>query len=391
MTDNHEFFRLRREGKTYISKVFTFPHNTEPMRNVIMVLEGSDVLHVGEIEGALRLRMSGVKRKTQVTALVSQDDKAIRRVTLQTFQSRADGEWYQGFDEHCFTLRQDEYHRLMNFLDDVDFIDLSNPEGFHIEDMSGGARRRAIVDAADRSLIEQVRSMNITDKTALLSALGKTLTADEINVLLGRRAALEEFEREMQAGTWVEAKWQEFFESQPWVFGYGLHYRVMRLFDREMTVSTGGADNRERSVIDFLMHFTDYTALVEIKRPDSPIFKAVRGGDSRAGTYAFSDKFTGAVSQILEQKAEWLSFAESGKHFSRDGKTPLTARTRNAKTILVIGSRDEFARASSHRERQIMQDTFELYRQELRSIEIITFDELLDRAQFITRDTSAPG
>ncbi|RYF21713.1 MAG: DUF4263 domain-containing protein [Oxalobacteraceae bacterium] len=391
MSDNHDFFKLRREGKAYISKVFTFPNNTEPMRNVVMVLEGSDILHLGEIEGALRLRMSGVKRKTQVTALVSQDDKAIRRVTLQTFQSRNDGDWYQSFDEHSFTLRRDEYHRLMSFLDDVNFIDLSNADGFHIEDMSGGARRRAIVDAADKSLIEQVCSMDSANKATLLSALGQTLTSEEINVLLGRRAALEEFEREMQGGAWSESKWQAFFERQPWVFGYGLHYRVMRPFDREMTVSTGGADNRERSVIDFLMQFTDYTALVEIKRPDTPIFKTVRGADSRAGTHAFSDKFTGAVSQILEQKAEWLSFAESGKHYTRDGMTPLTARTRNAKTILVIGARDEFERAPSVRDRQIMQDTFELYRQELRSIEIITFDELLDRAQFITRDTSAPA
>jgi hypothetical protein len=391
MTDDEEFFRLRREGKTYVSKVFTFPHNTDPLRNVVMVLEGSDVLHVGEIEGALRLRMTGTKRKTQVTALVSQDDKAVRRVTLQTFQSRGDEDWYQGSVEHCFTFRQGEFARLVSFLEEVAFLDLSNPDGFHIEDMSGGARRRTIVDAADRSLIEQLRSMKATDKAALLRALGQTLSSEDINVLLGRRAALEEFDSQMQAGAWAERDWQEFFERQPWVFGYGLDYRVMRPFDREMTVSTGGSDNRERSVIDFLMQFTDYTALVEIKRPDTPIFKAVRGGDSRAGTHAFSDKFTGAVSQILEQKAEWLSFAESGKHFTRDGTTPLTARTRNASTILVIGSRDEFARAPSLRDRQIMQDTFELYRQDLRSIEIITFDELLERAQFITRDTSAPA
>jgi hypothetical protein len=116
MTDDEEFFRLRREGKTYVSKVFTFPHNTDPLRNVVMVLEGSDVLHVGEIEGALRLRMTGTKRKTQVTALVSQDDKAVRRVTLQTFQSRGDEDWYQGSVEHCFTFRQGEFARLVSFL-----------------------------------------------------------------------------------------------------------------------------------------------------------------------------------------------------------------------------------------------------------------------------------
>jgi hypothetical protein len=33
-----------------------------------------------------------------------------------------------------------------------------------------------------------------------------------------------------------------------------------------------------------------------------------------------------------------------------------------------------------------MRDTFELFRRDTRSVEIITFDELLDRARFITRD-----
>ena len=61
------------------------------------------------------------------------------------------------------------------------------------------------------------------------------------------------------------------------------------------------------------------------------------------------------------------------------------ARTRDAKTILVIGSRDEFARTLNARETNVMRDTFELFRRECRNIDIVTFDELLERARFITR------
>src|SRR6185312_12949502 len=50
-----------------------------------------------------------------------------------------------------------------------------------------------------------------------------------------------------------EAQWQDFFERQQWVFGYGLDYRMMRQFDREMTVGKGGTDNRNKPVIDFLI------------------------------------------------------------------------------------------------------------------------------------------
>ena len=101
MSDELKFFRLRRAAKTYISKVFTWgAHTRERLRYVRMVMEGSDVLHLGEVDGALCLRLSGEKRKTQVTAVVTQDDKAVRRLTLQSFQSRK-GDWYQGYEEHA--------------------------------------------------------------------------------------------------------------------------------------------------------------------------------------------------------------------------------------------------------------------------------------------------
>jgi hypothetical protein len=92
-----------------------------------------------------------------------------------------------------------------------------------------------------------------------------------------------------------------------------------------------------------------------------------------------------AVSQIIEQKAEWLSFAQKGEHYNRSGTELLTARTRNAKSILVIGSHEQFSRSGGPRDANVMRDTFELFRREHRSIDIVTFDELLDRARFITR------
>jgi hypothetical protein len=113
------------------------------------------------------------------------------------------------------------------------------------------------------------------------------------------------------------------------------------------------------------------------------IFKAARGG--RAGTWEFTGEFMSAVSQIIEQKSEWLSFAQGGDHYNKAGTEVLTARTRNAKSILVIGSGEEFSRSGNIRDENVMRDTFELFRRDVRSIDIVTFDELLKRARFITR------
>jgi hypothetical protein len=384
MSDEIEFFNLRKAGKTYVSKVFTYnATSVERLRHVRMVLEGSDSLHLGEIEGALCLRLTGQSRKTQVTALVSQDDKKVRRLTFQTFRTRA-GDWIAGSEKDEFTFRTDEFVRLLAFLKQVEFIDLSNIDNFQIEDISTKPGPKAIIDASDRDLVRQFRSLGEDQRQAALQSLRGALSPDEINVLLGRREGLREFEQHLRASDWSESNWQQYFGREKWVFGYGLDYRIMSQFDREMVVGGAGTDNRNKPTVDFLGTFTDYTALVEIKRPDTPIFKNSKGG--RSGTWEFSSEFAGAVSQIIEQKAEWLAFAQSGEHWSKDGSRKLEARTRNARSILVVGTRGQFDESGNARSGQIMRDTFELFRRDLRTIDILTFDELFERAQFITRN-----
>ena len=316
---------------------------------------------------------------------VTQDDNGIKRLTLQTFKDTG-AEWIRALEKEEFTFRADEFERLLSFLSQIKFINLSNEENFQIEDISTKAGPKAIIDASDRGLINKIRSMSEAQRTSLLGALQQSLSHEEINILLGRKQGLIEYEEHMRLSDWSESQWQDFFERQQWVFGYGLDYRMMRQFDREMTVGAGGTDNKNKPVIDFLMTFTDYTVLVEIKTPSTPIFAASRRG--RAGTWEFSREFTSALSQIIEQKAEWLSFAQTGEHYNKAGEV-LTARTRNARSILVIGSRGEFSRLDSQRDATIRRDTFELFRRENRSIDIVTFDELLERARFITREHGA--
>lgn len=378
----YDFFKLRQQAKTYISKVFTFnARDNERVRNVRIVLEGSDEILLGEIDGAMCLRLTGNTRKTQVTAVVTQDHKQIRRLSLQTFTSRAGG-WFQTGQLEEFTFKPDEFRRLQDFVSQIKFIDLSNESNFQIEDISKKAGPKTIIDASDRSIVERVQNMTEEQRYAFLQELQGSLTDEEINVLLGRRKGLEEYEKHICLADWNETQWQDFFEREQWVFGYGLDYRFAKHWGREITVGGSGTDNRNKPVVDFLLNFTDYTVLVEIKRPDTPIFKVAKGG--RAGTWEFSSEFMSAISQVVEQKAEWASFAQTGEHYDKSGAELLT-RTRNAKCILVIGSRDEFTQSNDARSTNLMRDSFELFRREMRSIDIMTFDELLERARFITQ------
>ncbi|WP_164836986.1 Shedu immune nuclease family protein [Sinorhizobium meliloti] len=382
--DDAKFYELRKEGKAYLTKVFTHGSiNPERRRLIRGVIEGTERVLLGEVEGAMCLRLTGDKRKTQVTALVSQDDGGIRRVTLETFQSRA-GDWYQAYEKDAFTFRSDEFERLIAFLEGIKFINRANEERFEVRDVSVGNGPKIITDASDHVLLARIKKLSKQERERLFRGFQADLSQNEINLLLGRRQGFEEFEKQLSQGRWAEADWQDFFERQRWVFGYGLDYRIMRTFDREMVVGAGGTDDRDRPTVDYLMNFTDYSLLVEIKRPDTPIFQQRRSG--RSGTWRFSNEFMDAVSQVLEQKAEWLVQAQTGQNYDKSGERRLETRTRDPKAILVIGTSSGIEGMGNARDAEVRRDTFELFRRDTRNLDIVTFDELLDRARFITRD-----
>lgn len=382
--DDAKFFQLRKEGKAYLTKVFVHGSiNPERRRLIRGVIEGTERVLLGEIEGSMCLRMTGEKRKTQVTALVSQDDGGIRRVTLETFQNRA-GDWYQGYEKDSFSFRSDEFERLLTFLEGIKFIDRSNEDRFDVRDVSVANGPKIITDASDHALIARIRKLDPDERERLFRDVQADLSSNEINLLLGRRQGLDEFERQLADGRWAEANWQDFLDRHSWVFGYGLDYRIMRPFDREMVVGAGGTDDRDRPKVDYLMNFTDYSVLVEIKRPDTPLFQQRRSG--RSGTWRFSNEFMDAVSQVLEQKAEWVVQAQTGQNYDRSGDRRLATRTRDPKAILVVGSSLEITNVENARDAEVRRDTFELFRRDTRNLDIVTFDELLARARFITRD-----
>jgi len=210
--DDAKFFRLRKEGKTYLSKVFTQGAiNPERRRLAHAVFEGTERAVMGEIEGALCLRLTGDQRKTQVTALISQDDAAIKRVTLQTFKPRV-GDWYEGYDKDAFTFRANEFERLLEFLKRINFVDLSNEDRFQVEDISVASGPKIIIDATDRMLVSRIQKLGEVEREHLFRSLHLNLTSEDINLLLGRRQALEEFETQLDARTWTETDWQDFFE-----------------------------------------------------------------------------------------------------------------------------------------------------------------------------------
>ena len=175
---------------------------------------------------------------------------------------------------------------------------------------------------------------------------------------------------------WNEPQWQSFFESNTWIFGYGLDYRFLTILQREAAVSSSDLDGKNTVESDFLMGSTDFTVMVELKRPDTPLFE---NAQNRSRSWRLSKHLVDAVSQILAQKASWE--IEATKTCYNSQGDPINQKTCDPKCILIVGNKNQFS--GSPREQDIKCRTFELFRRDSRNIEIITYDELYERANFI--------
>jgi hypothetical protein len=175
-----------------------------------------------------------------------------------------------------------------------------------------------------------------------------------------------------------EKAWQHFFSLNSWIFGYGLDYRFMSILQKEAHISDQEIDGTNGIIADFLLGDKRFTTFVEIKKPSTKIFGSNK---NRGNSWCLSNDLTYALSQILEQKVSGQIKLDRG-HFAAG--EPIKQNAYDSKVILIFGHWAELSTDSSTTlEREIKRKTFELFRRDSRNVEIITFDELFDRAKYI--------
>lgn len=130
-----------------------------------------------------------------------------------------------------------------------------------------------------------------------------------------------------------------------------------------------------------MLGVSDFTTLIELKHDKTQIFKKERT-KGRANTWDFTPDFIEGVSQCLGQKFA-LDRSYKMKDFVNDQRKMLDKNltlTIDPKTVFIIGNRKvEFPHDldSIH---HFKSQTFELFRRNNRNVDIVTFDELFERA-----------
>lgn len=223
----------------------------------------------------------------------------------------------------------------------------------------------------------------------------------DLRAIAAWNAALDEFNRlltnETHFGQQVavasrkspEEVWQNFFEANRWIFGYGLQYIVTKGLDDDgplMRALARGSQTGPGQVPDAqvkTLGAIKALCLVEIKTHLTPLLRPGRKG---GGGFHVSPELSDAVSQCQNQVR--MAEKKFGEVFQpRDENnyptTPDLVHVCRPRSILVIGNLSEFKNA--HGEAVERYNTFEMYRRSLVTPEIVTFDELYERASFIVQ------
>lgn len=174
-----------------------------------------------------------------------------------------------------------------------------------------------------------------------------------------------------------EKVWQYFFEKNQWIFGYGLDYRFQEILQREVHLSEAELDGSNTVIGDYLLGDKFFTTFIELKKPSTPLFGNEK---NRTNSWRLSNDLIDSVSQILEHKASGLIRLGNPKYINGE---PLHQKAYDSKVILIIGDWSELNKSASTQESNIKKKTFELFRRDSRNIEIMTFDELFERACYI--------
>lgn len=395
-----EFFEKRKPSRTYVSKAFSHLYYrtvlTTEKRFVKKVFKKESFSEFVEVEGELILRESELfGKKYQISAIVySIKDTNLLEFSLQKF-IEDEKKGISTVKDVSFSFKQDEFTSLLKFLSDLKFLDYSNKERFVVEENSLPNRKilinltapdknKVLVDKDLAELVEKLSDLDSDSRKAMLETLrNNVLTKSDLNILSGRKEGLELFEKNLELGKLDEPSWQEFFKNNSWIFGYGLDYQFLSILQKEAHLSAQDLDGKESVKADFLLGTNNFTVIVELKKPETPLFENTK---NRSKSWKLSKDLTYSVSQILAQKAEW-EINLNTEHFDEQGN-PIKHETLDPKTILIIGSSSQYQ--GNNRDDLIKRRTFELYRRNSRNIEIVTYDELYERAKFIVNDGTSP-
>jgi hypothetical protein len=392
-----EFAQARVPGRLYTSKTFPNgnPNSTDygqPSRFVYRVVDGDENASVLVRDGEEWTVTPIAGSRTQIKILVSREAGRLVDMWIQ----RVPEAGAPGSIKDLLRLRREDAIRLAEFFRQVWLIEPGGAQaGIRIDD-DVLAEVLNNPDSATRLYESQAPVMR--------ALIAEDANAKDLIAHAGRKAALLEFKKMLEdaeyfasvvkadSGVGPEAVWQHFFEANPWILGIGLGSQLLTSWSNEKLeqVVRGHSISGDGKRVDALLRTSgiiNSMVFAEIKTHKTALLRAK---EYRPGVWAMSQELAGGVNQTQVTVHEAVS--QMGQRLAsedQDGyETGDTTYLVKPRSYLIIGSLSEFTDSEGHHNAKKFR-SFELTRRGLLEPEVITFDELLARAQWIVESAAA--
>ncbi len=271
--------------------------------------------------------------------------------------------YYAVYDQHSIVSGQKEF-TVLDLEEDASALQVFLDNEEHIRkilDRDGGKALPTILKTivhvdVSQSTLGYLSTLNPDELNNVTSLLNMTKLHKALNVWNDN------------AHNGDEAFWQEFFSDNPWIISQVFTSPVV-IMQHQAYVGGKGVDNTGGKIVDFIYRnkLTDNIVLVEIKTPKTELVASQYRGE----IYASSSKLSGAISQVLAYKdsiqKNFYSLAhKSDTHFC----------SFNPRCALIVGHTESL----DNKEKEA---SFELFRAELKDVDIITFDELFAKTELL--------
>jgi len=371
-----------KEGKTYISpRLNAFGDSDKKVRIASKVIESPDSYAFAKIQDEVVLRHKE-GAKSHITAKFFEDNRGIFVLSIQGYTIATEKP-----RNASFSFIGDEIGKLLEFIRNIQSVNLDNPSRVNISDEE--LNRIVLNDKQAKSLFHENQEL-------FVEVLKSEITTEDLIAVGYRKTQLNVYEKllsdqsyfesiKSKKNTTNEGLWQKYFEKNPWVFGYGLGYIFLSALDDkklEQVVQGHSIDSHGKRV-DALMKTKGVISnlcFVEIK---THVTELLESKPYRSGCWAPSKELAGAIAQVqgtVSSAVESLS-SKINPSDSRGNPTGEEIFNYQPKSYLVIGSMSEFVSENGVNKDKLR--SFELLRKNTTNPEIITFDELYERAKFI--------
>jgi hypothetical protein len=208
-------------GRTYVSPALaSFSDPARKVRIATKLLEQPDTYAYAQEKGELVLRHKDGAKST-ITAKFFEDDRglfvlSIQGYTIATSKPR----------DASFSFIGDEIPKLVEFLNHIQTMPLKTSGAMVVPDDQ--FRRMVLSNVQARALFQD-------NEELFAEVLKSEITKQDVVAVGYRKRQLQVFKRLLTDSEYfpdvkerknctTEAVWQQYFEKNPWIFGYGLSY-----------------------------------------------------------------------------------------------------------------------------------------------------------------------